>query len=603
MNMVLEILFLLFVITSCENRQINMDLLIDGADICIPNCDNKECGDDGCGGNCGSCNNNAFCNIDKCECIRGFADCNGRWDDGCEIDLSNPATCGTGCENITNCGENTECVSGECLCRSGYYDCYIYEPDGCETQGDKKHIWSMNFGGGDVDYGQSIYLDNSGNIYIMGNFSSSTINFGGGVLTNASCGPYGCQNDIFLARFDSNGGHIWSKRFGGHVGDIGTYISIDSSDNVFITGRYYSPNIDFGGGPLTNQSCDQYSCEGDIFLAKFDRNGNHLWSKSFGGRDDDRANSVSVDSSGNVYITGYFGSPTIDFGGGVLTNAGGCFGYSCPADIYLAKFDSNGNHLWSKRFGLSDDDEGRSVSVDSSGNVYITGSFQSPTIDFGGGALTNVGNDDIFLAKFDSNGNHLWSKRFGGSDDDEAISISVDSSDNVYIAGNFESSTINFGGGELKNVSCGVYDNSCRRNIFVVKLDSRGNHIWSKSFGGEGSDEILSIHVDKSDNVYITGAFSSNSISFGGEPLIKAGHCDQYVCPDDIFLVKFDSNGEHIWSKRFGGKSNDGGNSVFVDSNGYVYLTGYFSGGKIDFGGCPLWSAGSTDVFLIKYKQ
>jgi hypothetical protein len=213
--------------------------------------------------------------------------------------------------------------------------------------------------------------------------------------------------------------------------------------------------IDFGEGIVTNAGVR------NIFLAKFDGNGNNLWSKSFGGSNWDEALSVSVDSLGNVYITGNFCSSTIDFGGGALKNAGGsCVGYPCP-DIFLAKFDSNGNHKWSKSFGGIDGDYGSSVSVDSLGNVYITGYFGSSTIDFGGGALKNAGYRDIFLAKFDSNGNHKWSKSFGVGEWDKSNSVSVDSLGNVYGIGYFYGSSIDFGGCPLSSAG--------RQDIYLIK--------------------------------------------------------------------------------------------------------------------------------------
>jgi len=366
------------------------------ADICTPNCFGKMCGDDGCGGSCGSCGNNAFCKMGKCDCKNDFVNCNDRWDDG------------------------------------------------CEKRVDTKHLWSQRFGGSNNDYGSSVSVDSSGNVYITGYFNSTTIDFGGGAITNAGL------TDIFLGKFDNNGNHLWSKRFGGSSSDVGNSVSVDSSGNVYITGNFESSTIDFGGGELKNAG------NADIFLARFDSNRNHLWSKRFGGRSDDGGHSVSVDSLGNVYITGGFRSSTIDFGRGELKNAIAGF-----ADIFLAKFDSNGNHLWSKRFGGSDWDYGSSVSVDSSGNVYITGDFLSSTIDFGGGALTNAGHSDIYLAKFDSNGNHLWSKRFGGSGGDYGQSVSVDSSGNVYGAGYFQGSNIDFGGCPLSSAG--------RDDIYLIK--------------------------------------------------------------------------------------------------------------------------------------
>jgi hypothetical protein len=153
-------------------------------------------------------------------------------------------------------------------------------------------------------------------------------------------------------------------------------------------------------------------------------------------------------------ITGVFGG-TVDFGGDTLTSAG-------SPDIFLAKFDTNGGHLWSKRFGDSRVQYGRSVACDGSGNVVVTGYFRS-TVNFGGGTLTSAGADDIFLAEFDSNGNHLWSKRFG----DEWLqqmghSTACDGSGNVVVTGHFEG-TVDFGGEPL--TSAGNDD------IFLAKYE------------------------------------------------------------------------------------------------------------------------------------
>ncbi len=478
----------------------------------------------------------------------------------------------TGCN--MNCGDNASCINGSCVCNQGYWNCNNGWADGCESNSEcnGNHLWSKRFGGISYDYGNSVSVDSSGNVYITGNFHSPTINFGGGDLTNSG---------IFLAKFDKDGNHLWSKRFGGISYGYGNSVSVDSSGNAYITGYFYSSTINFGGDNLTN------SGDRDIFLAKFDSNGNHLWSKRFGGTGDDAGHSVSVDSSGNVYITGYFCSSTINFGGGDLTYSGGYCGRFPCNDIFLAKFDKDGNHLWSKRFGGTGDDAGHSVSVDSSGNVYITGNFSGSTINFGGDNLTNNEHSDIFLAKFDSNGNHLWSKRFGGTYDDFCFSVSVDSSGNVYITGYFSSSTINFGGDNL--TTNGGYD------IFLAKFDSNGKHLWSKRFGGTNNDFGNSVSADSSGNVYITGYFKSSTINFGGDNLTNNEH-------SDIFLAKFGSNGKHLWSKRFGGTGFDESYSVSADSSGNVYITGYFRSSTINFGGENLTNSGVNDIFLAKFK-
>jgi hypothetical protein len=139
----------------------------------------------------------------------------------------------------------------------------------------------------------------------------------------------------------------------------------------------------------------------DIFLAKFNASGTHLWSKRFGNASFQSGDSVAVDPQGNVFTTGYL-MGSADFGGGTLTSAG-------ATDVYLAKFSPTGAHLWSKRFGDSAGQAGSDVTVTSDGNVAVTGVFAG-TLGFGGPPLGSAGGSDVFVAKFDPNGNHLWSK-------------------------------------------------------------------------------------------------------------------------------------------------------------------------------------------------
>ena len=253
------------------------------------------------------------------------------------------------------------------------------------------------------------------------------------------------------------GDHLWSQRFGSADTDAGVGVSVDGADNVLVTGNFRNA-VNFGNVALTSAGSD------DIFLAKYNSSGTHLWSKRFGNTSGDYGRGVSVDRAGNVLVTGYFGGG-VDFGGGTLTSAGGF-------DIFLAKYNGSGNHLWSRRFGNTSSDYGQGVSVDSAGNVLVTGGFRN-SVDFGGGPLTSAGGLDIFLAKYDSSGNHLWSKRFGNASDDCGLGVSVDGAGNVLVTGGFQNS-VDFGGGTL--TSAGGDD------IFLATCSSSGAHLWSEAF-------------------------------------------------------------------------------------------------------------------------
>jgi hypothetical protein len=312
----------------------------------------------------------------------------------------------------------------------------------------------------------------------------------------------------------------------------------------------------------------------DIFIAKYSSAGSWGWSKTIGGIGYDQGNAIEADGAGNVFVTGYFGPSTsgVDFGGGPLVSAG-------LSDVFLVKYSDTGQFLWAKRFGSSGNDVGLAVSTDSSGNVIIAGSFEG-TVDFGGGGLTSSGMRDVFVAKYSATGQHLWSKRFGSTGDEVGYGLAVDSAGDVVLSGKFQGS-VSFGGTAL--TSAGGDD------IFLAKLSgANGAHSWSKSFGSTSGDVSLGVAVDGSKNVVMTGYFTG-SVNFGGGILSSSGL--------DVFVAKYNSAGTHLWSRRFGGFDTQIGNAVAMAGTGEVSLTGYFST-SIDFGTGTLTSAGSYDAFL-----
>ena len=366
------------------------------------------------------------------------------------------------------------------------------------------HLWSQTFGRGS---GLSVAVDGAGNVLVTGNFTG-TVDFGGGPLVSAG------GSDIFVAKFDSNGVHLWSQRFGapGGNGDFGFGVAVDPSGNVVVTGLFEN-TVDFGGGPLVSAGGS------DIFLAKFDAAGNHLWSQRFGGTESlyfptDKPFDVAIDGAGNVLVTGFFVGP-VDFGGGPITSFG--------RDIFLAKFDAAGNHLWSQGFGdATGGGRGDGVAIDGAGNVFVTGAFEGQ-MDFGGGPLTAV-SSDFFLAKYDEDGNHLWSQNFSSTDLDQGFDVAIDGAGNVLVTGQF-CGTMDFGGGPL--VSAG------ESSIFLAKYDAAGNYLWSQHFG-DAAGVVRSVAIDGAGNVLVTGDFWG-TVDFGGGPLVAA---DSYT---DIFLAKFET--------------------------------------------------------------
>lgn len=444
-------------------------------------------------------------------------------------------------------------------------------------------LWAKSATGTGTAKGYSVCADASGNVFVTGSFLSPTITFGSITLLNA-----GVQN-IFLAKFDPNGNVLWAQSAGDTTIDDAYSVSADAGGNVFLTGMFQSPTISFGSITLTNAGL------GDIFLAKYDGNGNVLWAKSAGGTFWDSPSSVSADANGNVFVTGSFGS-LATFGSTTLTSTNGG-----TDDIFLAKYDATGNVLWVKSAGGIYADYGSSVSTDANGNVFLTGSFQSPTIIFGSTTInyTNTGNYNVFLAKYDANGNVLWAKSASGTKaGGVGYSASTDVSGNVFVTGMFYSSAITFGPITLINSD----PSGNIQDIFIVKYDANGNVLWAKSAGGAGSDIGYSICADANGNVFVTGGFLSPSITFGSITLTPpTANCAFNNC-DPMFIVKYDA-GSNVLCASALSSGGDYNNSVSIDTYGNAYIIGDFLANPFIINSDTLTFTGidGDNIFVAKY--
>lgn len=375
----------------------------------------------------------------------------------------------------------------------------------------------------------------------------------------------------------------WGRSAGYGGNESTSAVAVDASGNVFGTGGYTSSNIVFGATNLINPGVGT----SDIFLVKYDASGNVLWAKTFGGASGEVGNAIATDAIGNAYITGLFTSSVMTIGTVTLTNTS-----TTGSDVFVAKLDPSGNTIWAKSAGGTAGDKGNGIAVDATGNVYVTGNFNSVSINFGTGAISNAGTNDVFIVKYDQSGNAMWSKNAGGSGDDAGNGIAIDATGGVYVTGYFSSSSINFGTGNLTNASSGTQD------LFVVKYTSAGTAVWSARSGGSLDDPGTGIAVSKN-NVYVTGAFNSATIVFGTTTLTNSS-----AGTSDFLLAKYDLGGNPGWAKRAGGSDYDGGNTAACDSLGNVYVTGYFVSSSLNFGSNTVNNStfGTKDLFVVAYN-
>ena len=399
-----------------------------------------------------------------------------------------------------------------------------------ETKDDK--AFTKQLGSSADDMVKGVAVDSSNNIYVTGHTY-------GGLDSNTNSGVH----DIFLVKYNSSGTKQWTKQLGTSTADSGLGVTVDSSNNIYVTGHTY-------GGLDSNTNSGGH----DIFLVKYNSSGTKQWTKQLGTSSNDRGYGVTVDSSNNIYVTGHTY-------GGLDSNT-----YSGGKDIFLTKFNSSGTKQWTNQLGTSSNDEGFGVSTDSSGNIYVTGNTNG-----GLDGNTNSGNLDIILVKYNSSGTRQWTQQLGSSENDYGQGVTVDSSDNIYVTGH----TL---GGLDGNTNSGESD------IFLVKYNSSGTKQWTQQLGTPTYEGANGVTVDSSDNIYVTGN--------------TRGKLDTYSGGSDTFLVKYNSSGVKQWTQQFGTSSSDFGIGVTVDSSDNIYVTGNTWGG-LDGN----TNSGGYDIFLVKYNS
>jgi uncharacterized delta-60 repeat protein len=298
--------------------------------------------------------------------------------------------------------------------------------------------WIRTWGGTEHDLGWGVTLDSSNNIYIAG----QTESFGAGF------------SDMLLVKYNSNGVKQWERTWGDTAYEVGRGVAVDSSNNVYLAGGH-----------------DAYWTGSDnMHLVKYDSSGVQLWNRTWGGTEWDVGRGVTIDSSDNVYFVG----TTENMGMG-------------SSDMVMVKYNSSGVKQWERTWGGTDHDEAFGVAVDSSDCVYLGGRTRS----FG------AGDSDMILVKYDSSGVQQWNHTWGGVNYDLVLGLTMDSSDNVYLAGQTES----FGAGSS--------------DMILVKYSSSGVQQWNCTWGGTKSDISWGVAATSSDNVFLVGS----TMSFGAEEI------------------------------------------------------------------------------------
>ncbi|MBI2259294.1 MAG: gliding motility-associated C-terminal domain-containing protein [Flavobacteriia bacterium] len=421
--------------------------------------------------------------------------------------------------------------------------------------------WTTSGGGPKSDKANAIVTDNEGYSYITGYYNEEAI-FGtySFPLVNEH------SKEVFIAKVDPNGNYVWVKNGLNYYDDRGLGICLDPQGNVYVTGTCWG-GIEFGSLYETNGSgfTDQ------IFLVKLDNDGNFIWLKNVGNdAGDDHGLNLASDKEGNIYLTGFvsawsFGcsGPGVATFGGLSINLG-----ACDSLAFIAKITNDGNWQWVRSFpGIVGENDNR-IEVDTASNVYVVGGFMG-TKTFGTTTLTSYGGQDIYVVKYDKDGNFIYAKSTGSPLDDRANDLCIDNKNYLYICGEFRD-RLDFGGDSLNNNG-----GPNGRDIFVAKMTPQGNWIWASKAGSNyGTDKACGITVNSNYNVFVTGQFKGDAYFSDDIPLTSP-------FPDSvqIFVAAIDSSGVWKWAVQAGGTDDDDrGNGIDCDAHCNIYVCGFFTG-------------------------
>jgi uncharacterized delta-60 repeat protein len=327
--------------------------------------------------------------------------------------------------------------------------------------------------------------DASGNMYVAGGIKDDLFS----------------NSDMLLIKYDASGIEQWSRRWGFAGSSVLLTVGVDGLGNIYVAG-------------ITNagSSANDYQS-----LIKFNSSGDLLWNVFWGADGNDAAYDLAFDASNNIYVVGAY------ITGGSTQQS-------------VSKFTPSGTNSWDRIWGGDSTDIARGVALDSSGNIYVVGETASTGL--------TAGSVDQTLVKYDSSGTLQWSKTWGGDGDDRANGVALDSSGNIYVVGETASTGFTVGSSDQT----------------LVKYNPSGIEQWSKTWGGDGSDQANTLALDSSGNIYVVGETNSSGLTGGG---------------DDQTLVKYSSSGVEQWSKTWGGSTPDSAGSVVVDGVGGIYVVGY----------------------------
>ena len=388
--------------------------------------------------------------------------------------------------------------------------------------------------------------------------------------------PHDAAAEVLEARSLLTAG--WVTAISGQSSEIISDLTGNAAGDTYVTGKFSSQQSMFGSIALTSDGL------GDIFVARQSANGQYLWATKAGNPSsgNDKGQGVATDAAGNVFITGYF-EGTAQFGTQTLTSAGGY-------DVFIAKLNgNNGQFLWAQQRGGSGYDQGSAITIDSSGNVLVSGGS--------GGSDAGSGNDApvVFVSKFTTDGVELWTSTATGAMNGALFSVAVDAADDVYAAGRFTGTAV-FPTGTLVSNAYLAPVVSSSSNPLITKLHRDGHWLWARQVDGDTSGLVRGTTIGPDGQLYVSGQFEG-TVNFDSTSLTSSGSTDGFVARVDA------TTGSVGWARRVGGRDLDLVPDIKVDPRGNIAAVGTFRG-TADFGPEMLTTDGGIEnAFVTKLNS
>ena len=478
---------------------------------------------------------------------------------------------GQSCEE----GETNACYDGPAgtvgvgLCKAGIQSCaggawgacigaVLPGTETCATTQDEDcdavecARWAFAFGDEGEQYPLDVAVDGDGFIYLLGAFEG-VLDLGGTALL-ASGGL-----DLFIAKFDPLGNHVWSKQYAnpsladppsGFLADLDV-----RSDGAIVFSLPFLGTIDLGSGPM---SSDGFLS--DVAVARLDPDGKTVWSKRFGGFETDKLAGIGFTPDGNILLSGTFQS-TIDFGLGVWDTGG-------TIDGYLAKLTADsGDPIWGKQIGGAANQQIQAQAIDSAGSVVAWGIITGSTSICGKTLVPQAGTKDLFAARFEGEtGECQWVNQYKGTGTFSATRGTVDSLGRATFAGLLDGS-LNLGGGSVISAGpSGTFD------VFLVQLHApTGGYQWSKALQASSTTELVGTILANNQQDIVSVLQSPGTVSFGEGALESAGG-------EDVFFGVLKQSGAQLWARRFGDMAEQSNPHIALFPNGDIVLTAKASG-------------------------